>query len=289
MIMAKRLSLTPSISARSQLERRPPCWWACRQRRSALWSRRCAGERRSMRRWTSSGVLRSRTTGTSVASAIRCRYRGGSSRETASHSTWPCATRSLERRCWSRNSKIISAQRAQNRGPMRGNSVWIWWAKAFFSVFPCKGPNFLRTKSGVLLMGCPPTSGFFFATASSQAEQFVEVILHIAIAPALGQELKIRADQSRTASEQEGDLSGLEPLAGQLRATREGRQIVGHCLRRVVHDPADLRGGLALEGQSYDLSTMGQYGPDVVQGAAHGDEHVGMRFADDNQDRKSTR
>ena len=48
---------------------------------------------------------------------------------------------------------------------MRGNSLTIRWASAFLKVFSRSGPNFLRTKSGLLLMGGPPAGDFFFATA----------------------------------------------------------------------------------------------------------------------------
>src|SRR5262245_49137201 len=42
--------------------------------------------------------------------------------------------------------------------PMRGKSSAIRWARASLSVLPHSGPNFLRMKSGRLLMGGPPTS-----------------------------------------------------------------------------------------------------------------------------------
>ena len=35
---------------------------------------------------------------------------------------------------------------------MRGNSLTIRWARAFLKVFSRSGPNFLRMKSGLLLL-----------------------------------------------------------------------------------------------------------------------------------------
>src|SRR5947199_260259 len=42
---AIRLSSTLSISARSQFESKPPCWYACSQRRRTLLSNRCGAGR----------------------------------------------------------------------------------------------------------------------------------------------------------------------------------------------------------------------------------------------------
>jgi len=44
---------------------------------------------------------------------------------------------------------------------MRGNSLTIRWASAFLKVLARSGPNFLRMKSGLLLMGGPPAGDFF--------------------------------------------------------------------------------------------------------------------------------
>ena len=84
----------------------------------------------------------------------------------AAQSTCPCVTWSRERMCLETTSIIISAHKLQMRGPpMRGNSVVIWWAMAFFKVLALSGPNFLRRKSVWLFMGGPPASDFFFAAA----------------------------------------------------------------------------------------------------------------------------
>ena len=64
----------------------------------------------------------------------------------------------MERMCLKMTSSIISAHNWQMRGPpMRGNSLTIRWARAFLKVFSRSGPNFLRMKSGLLLMGGPPS------------------------------------------------------------------------------------------------------------------------------------
>ena len=89
----------------------------------------------------------------------------------------------------------------------------IRWARAFFNVFSRSGPNFLRMKSGWLFMGGPPASDFFFAAARSDPEEFVEMILHVAIALTLGQEVEISLDQGRPAAEEEGDLADLHFFA----------------------------------------------------------------------------
>src|SRR5215467_260892 len=99
--------------------------------------------------------------------------------------------------------------------PMRGKSTAIRWARAFFSVLPRSGPNFLRMKSGRLLMGGPPTSAFFFAAAGTDPEEFIQVISHVAVAPALVQDLEIGPDERGPAPEQESDLSDLHLLASE--------------------------------------------------------------------------
>src|SRR5215831_9815478 len=135
--------------------------------------------------------------------------------------------------------------------PMRGKSTAIRWARAFLSVLPRSGPNFLRMKSGRLLMGGPPTSDFFFAAAGTDPEELVEMVGHVAVALTLGQEVVVGTDQRRSTTEEESDLPDLHLLASELGAAREGGQVVGDGLGGVVHDLADLRGGLALQGQSH--------------------------------------
>ena len=90
------------------------------------------------------------------------------------------------------------------------------------------------------------------------------MIGHVAIALTLSQEVEIRLDERGSAAEEKGNLSDLHLLAGELGTAREGGQIVGDRFRRVVHDLADLRGGLALEREADDLSAMSENRPEVV-------------------------
>ena len=46
-----------------------------------------------------------------------------------------------------------------------------------------------------------------------------------------------------------------------------------------MHDLADLRGGLALQGQADDLGAMREHRPEVMEGAAHRDQDVGVGLA----------
>src|SRR4051794_30653862 len=163
--------------------------------------------------------------------------------------------------------------------PMRGNSLAIRWARAFLKVFSRSGPNFLRRKLGWLLMGGPPTGDFFFATAGTEPEEFVQVISHVAIAPAFVQDLEIGPDEGGPAPEEEGDLADLHLLAGELDTAREGGQVVGDGFGRVVHDLTDLRGGLALKRQPDDLRAVGEDRPQVMERAAHGDQDVRVSLA----------
>ena len=64
---------------------------------------------------------------------------------------------------------------------------------------------------------------------------------------------------------------------------REGGQVVGDRFGRVVHDLADLRGGLALECEADDLSAMGEDRSEVVEGTAHWDQDIGVSLADRDQ------
>src|SRR6516165_2990246 len=100
--------------------------------------------------------------------------------------------------------------------PIRGNSVTIRWASAFRRVLARSGPNFLRMKSGWLLMGGPPTSDFFFAAAGADSEEFVQVVGHVAIALAFVQDLEIGPDERGPAPQEEGDLSDRHLLACEL-------------------------------------------------------------------------
>src|SRR5271157_3525432 len=80
-------------------------------------------------------------------------------------------------------------------------------------------------------------------------------------------------------AEQEGNLSHLHLLVSELGTARERGQIVGDCFGRVVHDLADLRGGLALEREADDLSTMRENRAQIMERAAHRDQHVGVCLA----------
>lgn len=193
----------------------------------------------------------------------------------------PCTRWPSERMCLKINSIIISAHIWQMRGPpMGGNSLTIRWASVFLKVFWRSGPNFLWMKSGLLLMGGPSTSDFFFVAAGTDPEEFVQMISHVAIELAFFEDLEIGLDEGDSSPEEKGDLSGLELLACELSAAREGGQVVGDRFGRVVHDLADLRGGLALERKADDLSAMREDRSEVVECAAHGDQHIGVSLAD---------
>ena len=79
-----------------------------------------------------------------------------------------------------------------------------------------------------------------------------------------------------SATEEEGDLADLHLLVSELGTAREGGEVVGDRFGRVVHDLADLRGGLALESEADDLSAMREHRPQVMEGAAHRDQDVGV-------------
>src|SRR5271157_180335 len=80
-------------------------------------------------------------------------------------------------------------------------------------------------------------------------------------------------------AEQEGNLPHLHLLVSELGTARERGQIVGDCFGRVVHDLADLRGGLALEREADDLSTMRENRAQIMERAAHRDQHFGVCLA----------
>jgi hypothetical protein len=129
-------------------------------------------------------------------------------------------------------------------------------------------------------MGGPPTSDFFFAATGTDPVELVQVVGHVSIALAFGQDLEISLDEGDSAAEEKSDLSGLHLLAGELGASREGRQIVSDRFGRVVHDLADLRSGLALECKADDLSAMREDRSKVVERTAHRDQNVGLSLAD---------
>ena len=105
------------------------------------------------------------------------------------------------------------------------------------------------------------------------------MIGHVAIALAFVQDLEIGLDEGGPAPEEKGDLSDLHLLASELGAAREGGQVVGDGFGRVVHDLADLRGSLALERESDDLSAMGEDRPEIMERAAHGDQDIRVSLA----------
>src|SRR3954453_23832618 len=51
----------------------------------------------------------------------------------------------------------------------------------------------------------PPTSDFFFAAAGADPEELVQMIGHVAIAPAFLQDLEISIDERDPAAEEKGD------------------------------------------------------------------------------------
>jgi len=106
------------------------------------------------------------------------------------------------------------------------------------------------------------------------------MIFHVAIALTLGQEVKIRPDQRRPAAKEEGDLSDLHFLLGELGAAREGGKVVGNGLRRVVHDLADLRGRLALKSEADDLRAVGENRTQVMERTTHRDQDAGVGLSD---------
>src|SRR5258708_3446654 len=159
---------------------------------------------------------------------------------------------------------------------MRGNSLTIRCASAFRKVLARSGPYFLRMKSGLRLMGGPPPSRFFFAATRAEPEELIEVISHVAIAPALVQDLEVGADKGRSTAEEKGDLANFHFFGGELGTTCERGQVIGNRLWRVVHDLADLRGCPALEREADDLSAVGEDWAQVVVGAAHRDQDPGV-------------
>jgi hypothetical protein len=64
-------------------------------------------------------------------------------------------------------------------------------------------------------------------------------------------------------------------------ASEETIEIVGNCFGGVMHDLADLRGGLALKGKPYDLRAVCEHGSEVVVRASHGNQDAGMGLAYD--------
>ena len=103
------------------------------------------------------------------------------------------------------------------------------------------------------------------------------MILHIAIALTLGQEIEISLDQGGSAAKYEGDLGDVHFLGRELRTAGESGQIVGNGFWRVAHDLADLRGGFALQRQLDDLNAVCEHRPDVTEGAAHRDQDFRVR------------
>src|SRR5829696_1922383 len=193
----------------------------------------------------SSGVERSRITGTSLQSLIRWRWRGRSSTAMASQSTCPWRRCSRGCRCWSMTWTSISAQRSTMRGPpILGNSVFKQWPSAVCRFFCFKGENFLRRKSvGRLAKGGP---SFSPPMRCSQPHELFEVIGEVALLFAVGEQFQIALDQGRSPTQEKGDLAGFHTAPGQLSTAHKGRQIVGDGGWRVTRDRADLAGGFPL-------------------------------------------
>ena len=59
----------------------------------------------------------------------------------------------------------IGTQQADARSADAGELLGDPVGEGVLKVFSRSGPNFLRRKSGLLLMGGPPAGDFFFATA----------------------------------------------------------------------------------------------------------------------------
>jgi len=112
------------------------------------------------------------------------------------------------------------------------------------------------------------SSTFSPPAGRAEAQQLVEVIGQVLIFVALGQQLKVLLDQSLSSSQDKGDLPDLHPAPCQLHAPLEGGQVVRHRGGRMPHDPADLGGGSALEGQTNNADAMGQDRADVVDRAS---------------------
>ena len=109
------------------------------------------------------------------------------------------------------------------------------------------------------------------------------MIGHVPVALALAQKVEVGPDQGRSSPQEERNLPNLEFLCGEFGAACEGGQIVGDRLGRVMHDLADLRGGLALEGKSDDLRAMGEHRSEIVERAPHREGRSGCRCASDSQ------
>jgi hypothetical protein len=78
-------------------------------------------------------------------------------------------------------------------------------------------------------------------------------------------------------------LTHLHLLASELGAACKSGQIVGDRFGRVVHDLADLRGGLALQREADDLSAMCENWPKIVECAAHRYQNIWMCAAHNDQ------
>jgi hypothetical protein len=68
-----------------------------------------------------------------------------------------------------------------------------------------------------------------------------------------------------------------------LGATCKSGKIIGNRFRRVVHDLADLGSGFALEREPDDLSAMRQDRPQVIECAAHADQHTRVSLRHDDE------
>ncbi len=64
----------------------------------------------------------------------------------------------------------------------------------------------------------------------------------------LGQDVQVLLDETFTTPQEKGDLTDLHLLLRQMDTADEGGQIVAHRLGTMVHDLADLRHRLALQG-----------------------------------------
>ena len=124
---------------------------------------------------------------------------------------------------------------------------------------------------------------FFFRPTIAQSQELVEVMLHAGVALALVENLEIGVDERDPSAEEEGNLLWGDVFLSELGTARESGEIVGDGLWGMPHALTDLGGRLALEREADDLGAVGQDGTEIMQGAAHGNEHIGIVLADDDE------
>lgn len=99
----------------------------------------------------------------------------------------------------------------------------------------------------------------------AQLEELLEVVGQSWILLTLGQQVEVLRDEGAAAAQQKSDLAGLEVAGGQLCTAGEGGKVIGHGRRGVAEYAANLRGGLAFQGQADDLHAGGEDRTDITR------------------------